>query len=157
MLRPWHCCPESCGCPIPECAHVQDGWDFGQPDPILGTGWYLRSLPTQAILWFYDCDSMILQFNRNAFWFPSHLAQSMEHQLLLVWGGTSDESWGYQEAIQALSLLESDAMGQSFPYLLLKGLVSHYPLLSSQPRDTSWEVHEKVLNFLAWLQWCVCI
>ena len=55
-------CPESCGCPIPGGAQGQVGWGPGQPELVggsqpmagVGTGWCLRSLPTQAILWSDD-------------------------------------------------------------------------------------------------------
>jgi len=56
-----------CGCPIPEGVQGQVGWGPGQPCLVLnveaggpacgrgiGASWSLRSLPTQAILWFYD-------------------------------------------------------------------------------------------------------
>jgi len=60
-VRPWHCCPESCGCPIPGGAQGQVGWCPGQPElvggsqPMAGvkTRWALRSLLTQPL-----CDSM---------------------------------------------------------------------------------------------------
>jgi len=31
-VRPWYCCPESCGCPIPGGVQGQAGWGPGQPD-----------------------------------------------------------------------------------------------------------------------------
>jgi len=45
-VRPWHFCPESCGCPIPGGAQGH-GWGTGQPDLLrgnecmagVGTGW----------------------------------------------------------------------------------------------------------------------
>ena len=35
-MRRWHCCPESCGCPIPGGAQGQSGWDPGQPERVGG-------------------------------------------------------------------------------------------------------------------------
>ena len=31
-VRPWYCCPESCGCPIPGGAQGQAGWGPRQPE-----------------------------------------------------------------------------------------------------------------------------
>jgi len=53
-VRPWHSCPESCGCPIPGGAQGQAGWGTGQvelvgtlsPQQGVGTEWALRSLST---------------------------------------------------------------------------------------------------------------
>jgi len=51
----------SCGRPIPGGVQGQAGWGFGQPGLVggvpapgrgAGTGWSLRSLPTQTILRF---------------------------------------------------------------------------------------------------------
>jgi len=61
-VRPWHCCPESCECPIPGGVQAQVGWALGSlswwgaasPWHRVGTGSSLRSLPVQAILGFYD-------------------------------------------------------------------------------------------------------
>jgi len=55
-VRPWQCCPESCGCPIPGGAQGQAGWGSGQPELVgvsqpmagVGTGWALRPLPMQS-------------------------------------------------------------------------------------------------------------
>jgi len=38
---------------IPSGVEDQVGWGFGQPD-LVGTGWALRSLPTQGTLSFYE-------------------------------------------------------------------------------------------------------
>jgi len=56
-----------CGCSIPGGVQCQVGWGPGQPGLVLngdaggpdcsrgvGASWSLRSLPTQAILWFHD-------------------------------------------------------------------------------------------------------
>ena len=56
-----------CGCPVPGGVQGQVGWVPWQPGLVLelevggpacgrraGAWWSLRSLPTQAILWFYD-------------------------------------------------------------------------------------------------------
>ena len=56
-----------CGCPVPGGVQGQVGWNPGQPGLALnmeigspacgggvGTWWSLRSIPMQAILWFYD-------------------------------------------------------------------------------------------------------
>jgi len=56
-----------CGCPIPGDVQDRVGWEPGQPGLVpdlefgspacgrtVGTWWSLESLPTQAILWFYD-------------------------------------------------------------------------------------------------------
>jgi len=56
VVRPWHCCPEGCGCPIPGGAQGQVGWGPGQPELVggsqpmagVGAGWALRTLPTSA-------------------------------------------------------------------------------------------------------------
>lgn len=49
--------------PIPGNGQDQDQWGFEQPDPVrdtwdygkrVGTSWFVRSLSTQAFLWFYD-------------------------------------------------------------------------------------------------------
>ena len=66
-VRHWHCCPESCGCPIPGGAQGQAGWGPWQPEPVLdlavgnpahsraaGTGSSMSSLRTQAIQRFSD-------------------------------------------------------------------------------------------------------
>ena len=42
----WHCCPESCGCPIPAEPKAMDGAVGCIPAHSRG-GWALRSLPTQ--------------------------------------------------------------------------------------------------------------
>ena len=44
-VRRWHCCPESCGCPIPAGTQGQVGWGPGQPElvggsPAHGRGWH---------------------------------------------------------------------------------------------------------------------
>jgi len=55
----WHSCPEKLWCPIPEGAQGQVGWGPGQLSwwgaalPVVGTGWSLRSLPTQTVLKVY--------------------------------------------------------------------------------------------------------
>jgi len=64
-VRPWHCRPEKCECPIPGGAQGQAGWGPGQPDLPGGVlamagGWSLMSFkvfrissnPKVAILWF---------------------------------------------------------------------------------------------------------
>ena len=33
-VKPQHCCPESCGCPIPGGAQGQVGWGPGQPELV---------------------------------------------------------------------------------------------------------------------------
>jgi len=53
-VRPWHCCPESCECPIPGGAQGQVGWALGSlswwgaalPTAAVGTGWTSGFLPT---------------------------------------------------------------------------------------------------------------
>jgi len=49
----------SCGCPLLGSVQGQVGWGFGHPGPVegvpargrgLGTGWSIRSLPTQTSL-----------------------------------------------------------------------------------------------------------
>jgi len=57
-VRPWHSCPESCGCLTPRGAQGQAEWGPGQPQLVgaalplaeIGAGWALRHSPTQAIL-----------------------------------------------------------------------------------------------------------
>jgi len=61
-VRRWHCCPESCGCPIPAGAQGQAGWGPVQTElvegiqPIAGGwNWVGFKVPlNQTILWFYD-------------------------------------------------------------------------------------------------------
>jgi len=67
------CSAPKCGCPIPGGVQGQFGWGPGQAGLVLnvevdgpacgggavGDSWSLRSLPTQAILWF--CDVLFLQ------------------------------------------------------------------------------------------------
>jgi len=61
-VRHWHSCPESCGHPIPVGTQGQAGWALsswaGGRQPCLqhrvGTSWYLRFLPNQAILHSYS-------------------------------------------------------------------------------------------------------
>jgi len=36
-VRCWHCCPESCECPIPAGAQGQVGWGPGQPELLVDT------------------------------------------------------------------------------------------------------------------------
>jgi len=58
LVRPWHCCPESCGYPIPGGAQGQVGWALGSlscwgealPTAGAGVAWALGSLPTQTVL-----------------------------------------------------------------------------------------------------------
>lgn len=55
-----------CGCVPPAC----DGWTIREATPFIlwvcslwvGTGWSLRSLPTQTILGFYDCNQKITKY-----------------------------------------------------------------------------------------------
>jgi len=63
MVRSWHCCPGKLWMPHPQrCSRpgwmgLWASWTGGwQPahDSGLEARWYLRSLPTHAILWFYD-------------------------------------------------------------------------------------------------------
>jgi len=69
-VRPWQCCSESCGCPIPAGAQGRVGWGHGQPElvgtalPMVGggDGWALSFLQTQSFsdsmtLWLTVCDS----------------------------------------------------------------------------------------------------
>jgi len=35
-MRPWHSCPESCGCPTPGGAEGWVGWSPGQPELVGG-------------------------------------------------------------------------------------------------------------------------
>ena len=53
----------SCGCPLPGSVQGQAGQGFDQPGLVEGvpahgrgggTGWSIRSLPAQTIIWFYD-------------------------------------------------------------------------------------------------------
>lgn len=53
----------SCGCSIPGCVQGHVGWDPGQPNLVggnstrgkgVGTRQSLNSLPTQAVLLYYD-------------------------------------------------------------------------------------------------------
>jgi len=43
-VRPWHSCPESCGCPIPGGAQGHIGWGPGQPELLPDS--VLAILPT---------------------------------------------------------------------------------------------------------------
>ena len=36
VVRPWHSCPESCGCPIPAGTQGQAGWGPGWPELLGG-------------------------------------------------------------------------------------------------------------------------
>jgi len=71
VLRGWWgtdmCCPENLWVPMPGDIQGQVGWGSGQLDLVtdlmdgnptrgrgVGTRWSLRSLPTQAVQWFYD-------------------------------------------------------------------------------------------------------
>jgi len=42
-VRPWHCCPESCGCPNPGGAHGQVGWALGR------LRWWGAASPWQGV------------------------------------------------------------------------------------------------------------
>ena len=66
--EPAQAAQRGCGCPIPGGAQGKVGWALGQRAMVLaliagnaacgrrvGAWWSLRSLPTQAILWFYEC------------------------------------------------------------------------------------------------------
>lgn len=54
VVRHWHGCPESCGCPIPGGAQDYVGWGPGQPkleggSPAHGRGWGgLKEVPSSA-------------------------------------------------------------------------------------------------------------
>jgi len=59
-----------CGCPVPGSVQGQVGWGPGQPDlvvdnlangRVVGTGWALRSILVQDILWF--CGLFLYVFN----------------------------------------------------------------------------------------------
>jgi len=73
MVRPWHCCPEGCGCLIPGGAQGQVGWALGSlswwgsisPWQEVGLGWSLRSLPTQTILRFCELLGLLPQLCRS--------------------------------------------------------------------------------------------
>ena len=55
VVRHWHSCPESCGCPISAGAQAQAGWSPGQlswwgatsPQQRQGASWVFGSLPIQ--------------------------------------------------------------------------------------------------------------
>ena len=42
-VRPWHCCPESCGCPIPGGVQGQVGWALGS------LSWWVAASPWQGL------------------------------------------------------------------------------------------------------------
>jgi len=91
-----------CGCAVLGAAQGQVGWGPGQSDLVLdlvtgnpacgrggGTWWSLRSLPTQAFLWFYDhvilwCYDSHLLF----IWIclpPVYFTGHVNHRWLVTW------------------------------------------------------------------------
>ena len=44
VVRPWHSCPWSCGCPIPGGAQGRVGWGPGQPELVGGQPAHGRGL-----------------------------------------------------------------------------------------------------------------
>jgi len=61
-VRCWHCCPESCGCPILGGAQGRAGWGSGQPELVEvslpmagGWNWMSFKVPSnQTMLRYYD-------------------------------------------------------------------------------------------------------
>ena len=83
-----------CGCPVPAGVQGQVGWGPGQPSLVLnvkvggpacgggaGASWSLRSLPTQAILWFTICGVFIYLFIYLFIYFWKHW--KLEHDYTL--------------------------------------------------------------------------